>query len=214
MRRLLVFGVLALIVGLVWWGLRLLAPAPADQAPAPSPSASAPSNTPTVVPFAPSTSPTSSPSAEAEEEPADVEGHEDEEDGQDDHEHGDVVDPTASAQPRDKAQAAAFKQYERIATAFVKAYARPGADTTAEAWWAPVSDLLSEDARTIYAGTDPRNVPFTKVTGRAVVVPTEAPMHLLTIARVPTNAGAYLVEMQTGPEGIRVTRLTPEEDGQ
>jgi hypothetical protein len=104
-------------------------------------------------------------------------------------------------------------RYEDVAVQFLRAFARPQDDVDDRVWWAGVKPLLTEQAAHDYAGVDPRNVPFTDVTGPAVLVESEAPAHLLTIAQVPTDAGTYLVEMTTGPEGVRVARATPSTEG-
>ncbi len=52
-------------------------------------------------------------------------------------------------------------------------------------------------------------MPYTQVLASLGIVPTDAPAHLLTIARVQTDAGVYLVEMMAGPEGIRVRQAIP-----
>lgn len=122
---------------------------------------------------------------------------------------GEVVDPSSAAVPRDTAQRAQFARYEQAAVDFLTVFSRPGTDLSPEQWWASVRPLLDEAAVVAYEGTDPANVPFTAVTGPAVILPTEAPAHLLTIARVPTDAGYYHVEMTTGPAGIRISRITP-----
>lgn len=90
------------------------------------------------------------------------------------------------------------------------AFARPERGTSQERWWAQVERRLADVAQDAYAGTDPQSVPFTEVTGEAVIVPTDAPSGLLVMARVPTDDGPYLVEMVTAPEGIRVSRATRE----
>ena|GEM_PF-2216517 len=127
---------------------------------------------------------------------------------------GEVVDPTAAAVPRDAAQGERFARYERAAVDFLTIFARPAAGVSTEAWWAGVRPLLSEVAVAAYEGTDPGSVPFTAVTGAAVIVPTDAPADLLMVARVETDAGFYRVEMTTGPDGIRTSRVTLEGAGQ
>lgn len=67
---------------------------------------------------------------------------------------------------------------------------------------------------TAYEGTDPQNVPFSKVTGPATIVPSDAPSELLAISRIPTDAGWYRVEMTTTGDGIRITRASPEKADQ
>ena len=127
---------------------------------------------------------------------------------------GDPVDPTAPATARDEDQAKQFTAYAKAAEAFMADFARPAATVTEQQWWTKVSGHLSEQAVTAYEGTDPQNVPFTTVTGPATIVPSDAPSQLLAIARVPTDAGWYRVEMTTTGDGIRITRASPESGGQ
>lgn len=125
---------------------------------------------------------------------------------------GVAIDATTAATPRDATQAARFTAYEQAATEFLTAFARPAPTTTAEQWWSSVAPLLSDVAVEEYAGVDPQSVPFTRMTGAAVIVPVDAPAGLLMVARAPTDAGYYRVEMTTGPEGIKVTRAVPEKE--
>ena len=123
---------------------------------------------------------------------------------------GAVVDPAAVAVPRDDAQRARLARYEQAAVDFLTAFARPRSDVSREQWWASVRPHLSDGAAAAYEGTDPAAVPFTAVTGPAVILPTDGPTHLLMLARVPTDAGYYRVEMTTNPTGIRISRITTE----
>lgn len=119
------------------------------------------------------------------------------------------VGPTASVSPRDKAQASRFTRAERVATKFMTAFARPPATASPKSWWSGVKPLLSLRSVDDYAGTDPSSVPFTRVTGLVVVVPSDAPSDLVTVVRVPTDAGAYLVEVEHTAAGWFVLRATP-----
>lgn len=123
---------------------------------------------------------------------------------------GSPVDPTAAAIPRNREQAQQFALYAAAAAAFLDDFARPDPGVSDGQWWAAVRPHLSDAAAEAYRGTDPRMVPFTKVTGPATILPTTAPSHLLRLARVPTDAGYYRVEMETDASGIRITRATPE----
>ena len=97
-------------------------------------------------------------------------------------------------------------------------FARPAGPVTDQQWWGRVAPHLTAAAAAAYEGTDPQNVPFTKVTGPANVLlteaptdpQTEAPNDLVLFARAPTDAGWYRVEMVTVAEGIRVSRAIPE----
>lgn len=114
-------------------------------------------------------------------------------------------DPAASGSARNL-------PYIGAAVAFLTDFARPPVGTPESMWWARVRQHLSASAASAYAGTDPRQVPFTTVLAPATILPTGAPTHLLVQARVLTDAGPYLVEMETDDTGIRVTRAYPEPD--
>lgn len=126
---------------------------------------------------------------------------------------GAPVDPTAAAIPRDKAQAARFATYAKAAVAFLADFSRPAPSVPEQQWWTKVRTHLSAAAVDAYTGTDPQMVPFTKVTGPAVILPTTEPSDLLMLARVPTDSGYYRVEMETDADGIHVSRAIPETSG-
>ena len=123
---------------------------------------------------------------------------------------GTPVAPTEAVIPRDQKDKARLATYEQAAVAFLQAFSRPALSVTETQWWAKVRPHFSPSAAEVYSGTDPQMVPFTTVTGPAVILPTDAPRDLLILARVPTDAGYYRVEMETGVSGIRITRATPE----
>jgi len=95
------------------------------------------------------------------------------------------------------------------ATASLEAFARPATPGERRTWWQRVSTYLAPRVVEDYRGTDPRSVPFSKVTGAAQLVVTEAPANLLTVVRVPTDAGWYVVELETDQTGTRVTAIVP-----
>lgn len=123
---------------------------------------------------------------------------------------GEPVDPTAAATPRAELQSKQFSGYAKAAESFMADFARPATTVSEQQWWAEVAPHLSVQAVTAYEGTDPQNVPFSKVTGPATIVPSDAPSELLAISRIPTDAGWYRVEMTTTGDGIRITRASPE----
>jgi hypothetical protein len=122
-------------------------------------------------------------------------------------------EPTATSTPDLEPVDRRPSHYEDVAVRFLEAFARPDARVTAGEWWARVEPMLTEQGAVDYAGTDPRNVPFTRVTGPARLVPSAAPAELLTVALVPTDGGTFRVEMSTGPDGVRVA-LAAQEGGQ
>jgi hypothetical protein len=69
------------------------------------------------------------------------------------------------------------------------AYARP--DLSARAWWAGLRPYLTADAQAAYAGTDPRAITVTGVTGPARLTPASSPS--LARVAIPTSAGSYLL---------------------
>lgn len=206
MRRLLVPVAIAGLLLAAWWLLRPQAEEPAPHTEPAAASTPTTSTTPTTDPTTPATTP-SEPTTDAS---ADVELEDAREDLEPGESAGEPVAPGEVVVPRDERQAQELATYERAGAAFLEAFARPGGGITAEQWWAGVSPLLTEQAALDYAGVDPQTVPYTHVVASLGIVPTDAPAHLLTIARVQTDAGVYLVEMTTGPEGIRVARATPE----
>lgn len=122
---------------------------------------------------------------------------------------GQPVAPDATAVPRDRLQARRFARYITAAEAFARTFARPLASTSPARWWAGVQPQFTPAAAEEFEGTDPQQVPFGRVTGAGAVVPTDAPTDLLTVVRIPTDAGVYLVEMQTDETGIHISALTP-----
>lgn len=117
-----------------------------------------------------------------------------------------TADPTLPATTPN--QQAAVK----AAATFMTLFARPAAGTTTTAWWVKVKPLLSAQAAADYAGTDPANVPYTRVTGPAQLAPvgTDTAGGLVVFVAVPTDTGRYLVHLQPAGSGTWVvTRLTP-----
>ncbi|WP_187289472.1 hypothetical protein [Xylanimonas cellulosilytica] len=199
---------LVMIVAVALWFMQDHSKHPAEPkatATAPTMAATTPPSVSTPSPSVPAPSPSSTP------DNAEVPASSTVDEGE--HE-GDVVDPTAAAVPRDATQRARFATYEQAAVDFLTVFARPAAGVTREQWWSKVSPHLDEVAVDAYEGTDPATVPFTTVTGPAVILPTDAPADLLMLARVPTDVGFYRVEMTTSPDGIRISRVTPEGAGQ
>lgn len=120
---------------------------------------------------------------------------------------------TATARPHPDRGAARSKAARAVAAAFMRAFARPAPGVSQASWWAAVAPFLSAQAARDYSGTDPAEVPFTRLTGRPVELPTDAPTDLLRAVKVPTDAGDYLVELQTSEAGLQVTRVVPRSAG-
>lgn len=185
-----VLAVCVVVGGAAWW----VHQQPQQEVAAPeapqSPTSAPPQGTGRPTPSGSSSS-SSTPSATPEE----------------DHDHSDVDEeehqnPTPVAPTGARADAA-----QAMAVRFVKAYARPAGDKVdARTWWAQVSPMLTAQARADYAGTDPSNVPFTKVTGEAKVKPVQDDHGLVILVVVPTDVGDLTVHLVGDP--LAVSRLT------
>ena len=199
MRRILGTLALAALVLVSLWALQGRDTTTSTEGQTPSPTATQPTP-PTPTTRAPAPSATPSPGSLTVADPVDPDGT--------------PVDPTAAAIPRDDTQAALFTTYEQAAVAFLTDFARPTTPLTEEEWWAQVKGHLTDTAAADYNGTDPQQVPFTTITGPAVILPTLAPTVLLIIARVPTDAGYYRVHMERDTTGIHISQVTPETTGE
>ena len=199
MRRILGTLALAALVLVSLWALQGRDTTTSTEGQTPSPTATQPTP-PTPTTRAPAPSATPSPGSLTVADPVDPAGT--------------PVDPTAAAIPRDDTQAALFTTYEQAAVAFLTDFARPTTPLTEEEWWAQVKGHLTDTAAADYNGTDPQQVPFTTITGPAVILPTLAPTDLLIIARVPTDAGYYRVHMERDTTGIHISQVTPETTGE
>lgn len=106
--------------------------------------------------------------------------------------------PTASSTASLTAQV-----WQLAATQFTQAYAHPPAARQAS-WAAGVQQWLAPSARMAFDGTNPLEVPFTKVTGRAVLHDAGVPSDVLALVEVPTDHGSWWVAMVHRPIGVRV----------
>lgn len=199
MRRILATLALAALMLVSLWALQGRDTTTTTEGQTPSPTTPAAQPTPTLTTRAPAPR-AAPPPALMVADPVDPDGTQ--------------VDPTAAAIPRDDTQAALFTTYEQAAVAFLTDFARPTTPVTEEEWWAHVKDHLTDTAAADYNGTDPQQVPFTTITGPAVILPTTAPTDLLIIARVPTDAGYYHVHMERDATGIHISQVTPETTGE
>lgn len=83
----------------------------------------------------------------------------------------------------------------------------------AEAWWEAFEQYLTPEAKYVWLGTDPRNIPATAITGALTIVG-ESTATRVTIS-VPTDAGTYElmltrhVSSGSAPGPWRVFSLTP-----
>ncbi len=82
---------------------------------------------------------------------------------------------------------------------------------SAEQWWNDLVPLMTAPAAQAYKGTDPANVPPTKVTAAGKVTPASTP--LVARVSVPTDAGVYLVILSRTDQSPNwlTERITPPE---
>ena len=94
------------------------------------------------------------------------------------------------------------------AEAVMSAFARSTASDPS--WWPGVVGYLSAQARLDYVGVDPSQVPFTAVTGAGEPLPSPDGDGAEALVRVPTDAGDYVVRLQSAADGsVEVVALTP-----
>lgn len=99
-----------------------------------------------------------------------------------------------------------------LASDAARAFARPSPATTQQQWWARLRPLIAPSAVENFEHVDAQRVPFTKITARPRLEPTAAPETLLTLVRVPTDAGDYAVEVEDAEDGPGVTAIYPWRD--
>lgn len=186
MKGLTVVRFLAFVLvagGLLW----LIDNGDSEQTPAASPAA------PSATPSASRTAVTPTPSATTEPAPAPEQSADE--------------DVPARDEVKDR-RGARIELAERAARAF----ANPGAGATREQWWEGLRPQIAERYQSDFDYIDPQEVPYTRVTGDGRQVKTTAPETLLTLVRVPTDAGPYSVEIEDAQDGPRVTAIYPSEE--
>jgi|SRR5664279_1383129 len=119
------------------------------------------------------------------------------------------VGPGNPAVPADKAQAQVWASARTTATTFLTAFARPSGSNDSQAWWRGVKKHLSPRVTSDYESIDPTQVPFSRITGPARIVPTDAPDNLVLVVQIPTDSGNYLVELETTEAGQLITSVAP-----
>ena len=105
---------------------------------------------------------------------------------------GSTAPTTATGGPPTAALDQALAKGQAIA--FLQAYARPPAGPALYGWWDTVSTFVAPQAMATMHKVDPHTVPFTKVTGPAVSLPTPAKSHDQLIG-VPTDHGQWTVRL-------------------
>lgn len=138
-----------------------------------------------------STSTTTAPPQPAPQEP----GHNDED--------ADLAPPQAAPTWDAAARATALA----VGSQVMEAFARPR--LAEAAWWRGLRPLLTPAATVAYQGTDPANVPASRVTGRPLLA--EVSSAYLARVAVPTDAGTYTVLLSRAADGApwRAERITP-----
>jgi hypothetical protein len=97
------------------------------------------------------------------------------------------------------------EQREVVAFAgrFAAAFARPAGRTDYRAWWRSVASMMTDEAVSDFLGTDPSEVPYTKVTGPITLLDGgDAEAYWLQRVQVPTDAGVFVLQIQMVTPGL------------
>lgn len=115
----------------------------------------------------------------------------------------DVAAPTSTEQPAPGQSAPTTASTPRTDAASVAAveamtaYVQHHDDEAT--WWSGLSPYLSPEAKFVIEGTDPAQIPATRITGDAIATPASASSVSVLI---PTDAGQYRLDMTTrGDDG-------------
>lgn len=108
--------------------------------------------------------------------------------------------PTQAAEPSETSEpeylpSDAQSKLLSVAEGAMKAFARPAKKVTAKAWLKRLTPWLTGEAAEVYSSTDPRNVPFTRLTGTPVLGPISDESELTRSVDVGTDAGTYRVHI-------------------
>jgi len=118
----------------------------------------------------------------------------------------------ASAKPHNAQEAKLWHEAGQAATGFMTA-AAGGRRVDEATWWQRVKPFLPADSQNSWRGYG-RFVTFTKVSGEAVVLPVAGvPGSVELLVWVPTDEGAWMVHVTTGPEGAKVFKAAPASEG-
>lgn len=118
----------------------------------------------------------------------------------------------SSAKPHNAQEARLWSEAGQAATGFMKA-AAGGRAVNDATWWWRVEPFLPADSQNSWRGYG-RFVTFTKVSGEAVVLPVEGvPGSVELLVWVPTDEGAWMVHVTTGPDGAKVFKAAPVGEG-
>ena len=90
-----------------------------------------------------------------------------------------------------------------FAARFAAAFARPSGRADYRAWWRSVASMMTDSAANDFMGTDPSEVPYTKVTGPITLLGGgDQEAYWLQRVRVPTDAGVYVLQVQLVTPGL------------
>jgi|GEM_PF-5887307 hypothetical protein len=99
--------------------------------------------------------------------------------------------------------AADRREVVAFAGRFAAAFARPAGRTDYRAWWRSVAAMMTDDAAADFMGTDPSQVPYTKVTGPiSLIGGGDDEAYWLQRVKVPTDAGVYVLQVQLVTPGL------------
>ena len=111
----------------------------------------------------------------------------------------------SSALPSSEDSMSSAEQREVVAFAsrFAAAFSRPAGRTDYRAWWRMVAAMMTDDAASDFVGTDPSEVPYTKVTGPITLLAGgDAEAYWLQRVQVPTDAGVFVLQVQLVTPGL------------
>lgn len=187
----------------------------ATSSPSPHQVASSPTQTQDRVPAEEVAGATAAPAAEQAEDveqpeqAEDVEGH--------DHEHphesglglGDewLTEEEAGDAALVTAETVADEQIVQLGVDAVAAMARPAEDVDEADWWEEFSSHLTSQGRQDYEGVDPRSVPWSSVSGGALLSAGDH-SHLVRMVEVKTDRGPVVAHVAREGEGWAVSRLS------
>ncbi len=112
---------------------------------------------------------------------------------------------TSEASPTSQDSMSPTEQREVVAFAgrFAAAFARPAGSTDYRAWWRAVAALMTDEAASDFMGTDPSEVPYTKVTGPITLLGGgDEEAYWLQRVQVPTDAGVFVLQVQLPTPGL------------
>ena len=111
--------------------------------------------------------------------------------------------PSALPSSEDSMSSAEQREVVAFASRFASAFSRPAGRTDYRAWWRMVAAMMTDDAASDFMGTDPSEVPYTKVTGPITLIAGgDAEAYWLQRVQVPTDAGVFVLQVQLVTPGL------------